>query len=158
MGTVSEHIDQYRQDDPRFVEQVQRDLYMDDIITGSDSVEEGFDLYLKLKNRFADAKFTLHKFLSSSPELMQMIKESEGTDSTKTTPVSNKPVVSEDLSHAKLTVNVSETENQGTSEISKVLGHRWDCDRDVFVFDFEKLAAYAKSVSCDKTKYFKGHS
>ena len=45
MGTVSEHIDQYRLDDPRFVEQVERDLYMDDIITGSDSVEEVFDLY-----------------------------------------------------------------------------------------------------------------
>ena len=147
MGTVSEHIDQYRLDDPRFVEQVQRDLYMDDIITGSDSVEEGFDLYLKLKNRFADAKFTLHKILSSSPELMQMIRESEGTDSNKTVPVSNKSVVREDLSYAKLTVNVSETENQGTSEISKMLGHRWDCDRDVFVFDFEKLAAYAKSLS-----------
>ena len=100
-----------------------------------------------MKNRFADAKFTLHKFLSSSPELMQMIKESEGTDSTKTAPVSNKSVVREDLSYAKLTVNVSETENQGTSEINKVLGHLCDCDRDVFVFDFEKLATYAKSLS-----------
>ena len=74
MGTVSEHIDQYRLDDPR-MKQVERDLYMDDIMTELDSVEEGFDLYLKLKNRFADAKFTLHKFLSSSPELMQMIRE-----------------------------------------------------------------------------------
>ena len=76
-----------------------------------------------------------------------MIRESEGTDSTKTTPVPNKPVASEDLSDAKLTVNVSETENQSTSEISKVLGHRWDCAKDVFVFDFEKLAEYVKSLS-----------
>ena len=97
MGTVSEDIDQYQLDDPKFVEQVKRDICMDDIITISDSVEEGFDPYLKLKNRFADAKFTFYKFLSSSPELMQMIRESEGTDSTKTTPVANKPVVSEDL-------------------------------------------------------------
>ena len=124
MGTVSECIDQYQLDDPKFVERVERDIYMDDIITGLDSAEEGFELYLKLKNCFADAKFTLHKFLSGSLELMQMIRESEGTDSTKTTPVANKPIVSEDLSYAKLTVNVSETENQGTSEISKVLGHR----------------------------------
>ena len=76
-----------------------------------------------------------------------MIRESEGTDSTKPTHVANKPVVSEDLSCAKLTVNVSETENQSTSEISKVLGHRWDCDKDVFIFDFKKLAEYAKSLS-----------
>ena len=147
MGTVSEHIDQYRLDDPKFVEQVKRDIYMDGIITGSDSVEEGFDLNLKLKNCFANAKFTLHKFLSSSPELMQMIRESGGTDSTKTTPVANKLVVGEDLSDAKLTVNVSETENQSTSEISKVLSHRWDCDKDVFVFDLEKLVEYAKSLT-----------
>ena len=69
MGTVSEHIDQYWLDDPKFVQQVKRDIYMDDIITSSDSVEESFDHYLKLKNRFVDAKFTLYKFLSSSPEL-----------------------------------------------------------------------------------------
>ena len=78
---------------------------------------------------------------------MQMIRESEGTDSTKTTPVANKPVVSEDLSDAKLTVNVSEAENQSKSEISKVLGHCWDCDKDVFIFEFEKLAEYVKSLS-----------
>ena len=147
MGTVSEHIDQYWLDDPKFVEQVEKDIYMDDIITGSDSVEESFDHYLELKNHFVDAKFTLHNFLSSSPELMQMIRESEGTDSTKTTHVANKPVVSEDLSYTKLTVNVSEAENQSKSEISKVLGHRWDCDKDVFIFEFEKLAEYVKSLS-----------
>ena len=147
MGTVSEHIDQYWLDDPKFVEEVKRDIYMDDIITGSNSVEESFDHYLKLKNRFVDAKFTLYKFLSSSPELMQMIRESEGTDSTKATPVANKPVVSEDLSYAKLTVNVSEAENHSKSEISKVLGHCWDCDKDVFIFEFEKLAEYVKSLS-----------
>ena len=65
MGTVSEHIYQYWLDDTKFAEQVETDIYMDDIITGSDSVEEGFDLYLKLKSRFEDAKFTLHNFLSS---------------------------------------------------------------------------------------------
>ena len=74
-GTVSEHTDQYQLDDPKFDEEVKRDAYMDDIITGSDSVEEGFDLYLKLRNHFGDAKLTLHKFLSSLPELMQMIRE-----------------------------------------------------------------------------------
>ena len=55
---------------------------MDDIITGTDSVDEGFELFLKLKSRFADVKFTLHKFtlhkfLSSSPELMNKIQQQE---------------------------------------------------------------------------------
>ena len=70
MGTSSEHVSQYKLEDPTFVNKVERDTYMDDIITGTDSVDEGFNLFLKLKSRFADAKFTLHKFLSSSRELM----------------------------------------------------------------------------------------
>ena len=48
-GTVSEHIDKYQLDDPKFVEKGKRGLYMDDIISGCDSVKEGVKLYVKLK-------------------------------------------------------------------------------------------------------------
>ena len=113
MGTVSEHINQYQLDDPRFVEQIKRALYMDDIISGCDSVKEEFEVFVKLKNRVAGAKLCyIHKFLSSSPELMKIIRVLEKINSSEIA-VDDKPVVSEDLSYAKLTVNVSETENQG---------------------------------------------
>ena len=95
---------------------------MDDITSLCDSVEEGFELYVKLKNRFADAKFKLRKFLSSSPELKEVIRVLEKIDSSKIF-VRDKPVVSEDLSYPKLTVNVSKTKNQGKEGMNKVLGH-----------------------------------
>ena len=72
---------------------------------------------------------------------MKMISVLEKIDFSEIS-VDDKPVVSEELSFAKLTVNVSETENQGKGEIIKVLGLHWDCTNDEFIFDFEKLAEY----------------
>ena len=144
MGTISEHVSQYKLKDPTFVNKVERDTYMDDIITGTDSVDEGFELFLKLKSRFADAKFTLHKFLSRSPELMNKIQQQEklsGEISDNQNQLSD-----EDLSHAKLTVNTTETPVDSSSKKSKVLGHTWDCENDIIEFNFEKLADYAKSL------------
>ena len=144
MGTISEHVSQYKLEDLTFVNKVERDTYMDDIITGTDSVDEGFQLFLKLKSRFADAKFTLHKFLSSSPELMNKIQQHEklsGEISDNQNQLSD-----EDLSYAKLTVNITETPVDSSSEKSKVLGHTWDCENDIIEFSFEKLADCAKSL------------
>ena len=36
MGTISEHVSQYKLEDPKFVDKIERDTYMDDIITGTD--------------------------------------------------------------------------------------------------------------------------
>ena len=107
MGTISEHVSQYKLEDPTFVNKVEEDTYMDDIITGTDSVDEGFELFLKLKSRFADAKFTLHKFLSSSPELMNKIQQQEKLSGEISD--NQKQLSDEDLSYAKLTVNTTET-------------------------------------------------
>ena len=45
IGTISEHVSQYKLEDPTFVNKVERDTYMDDVITGTDSVDEGFELF-----------------------------------------------------------------------------------------------------------------
>ena len=39
-GTISEHVSQYKLEDPKFVDKIERDTYMDDIITGTDSIDE----------------------------------------------------------------------------------------------------------------------
>ena len=35
----------------------------------------------------------------------------------------------------------------GKGEMSKVLGHHWDCTNDEFMFDFETLAGYTDSLN-----------
>ena len=144
MGTIFEHVSQYKLEDPTFVNKVERDTYMDDIITGTDSVDEWFELFLKLKSRFADAKFTLHKFLSSSPELMNKIQQQEKLSGQISDNQSQ--LCDEDLSYAKLTLNTTETPVDSSSKKSKVLCHTWDCESDIIEFNFEKLADYAKSL------------
>ena len=144
MGTISEHVSQYKLEDSTFVNKVERDTYMDDIITGTDSVDEGFELFLKLKSHFADVKFTLHKFLSSSPELMNKIQQQEKLSQQIS---DNQSQLSDgDLSYAKLTLNTTETPVDSSSKKSKVSGHTWDCENDIIEFNFEKLADYVKSL------------
>ena len=67
MGTICEHVSKYKLEDRTFVNKLEKDTYMADIITDTDSVDEGLELFQKLRSRFADARFTLHKFLPSSP-------------------------------------------------------------------------------------------
>ena len=59
------------------MDKIERDTCMDDIITGTNSVDGRFELFMKLATRFADAKFTLHEFLSSFSELMYKIAQQE---------------------------------------------------------------------------------
>ena len=111
----------------------------------TDSVYESFELFMKLKTRFAEAKFIFHKFLSSSSELMYKIAQQE-KQPTKMS-AKNSKQISEDLSYAKLTVNTTETQPDSSSNgISKVLGHCWNCKSDVLEFNFDKLADYAKPL------------
>ena len=87
---------------------------MDDIITGTDSVDEGFQLFLKLKSRFADANFTLYKFLSSFSELMNKIQQQEKLSGEISD--NQNQQTDEDLSYAKLTVNTTETPVDSSSK------------------------------------------
>ena len=158
MGTISEHVSQCKLEDPKFVDKIERDTYMDDIITGTDSIDESFELFMKLKTRFADAKFTLHKFLSSSSELMYKIAQQE-EHPTEISVNNSKQISEEDLSLSKLTVNTTETQPDSSSDgISKVLGHHWNCKSDVLEFNFERLADYAKSLEPLTKRNIKSHS
>ena len=99
-----------------------------------------------MKTRFADAKFTLHKFLSSSSELMHKIGQQE-KQPTEISANNSEQISKEDFSYAKLTVNTTETQPDSSSNgISKVLGHQWNGKSDVLEFSFEKLADYARSL------------
>ena len=46
---------------PKAAEAVERSLYMDDCLTGADSVEEAADLYKQLLNHFERGRFLLCK-------------------------------------------------------------------------------------------------
>ena len=63
-------------------------FYVDDCLTGADSVEEGIELHQQLQESFLEAVFLLRKWNSSSPAVLKAIAE-ELRDSQTSLNISN---------------------------------------------------------------------
>ena len=48
-AVIPHHLDKYSSEHPRLIEQIRSGLYVDDLITGTDSVDSTFQIYLKSK-------------------------------------------------------------------------------------------------------------
>ena len=149
-GTLQHHIKRYQPDDPAFVEKLLKSLYVDDLISGSNSVKQAFELFLKSKACLSEASFHLRKWASSSKELMSLIQMSEATQAHDN-PIQSR--VAEDQStFAKLSIGQLETLDGGES---KVLGHLWNRSEDTFIFKFDKLVKIAQALSATKRNVLK---
>ena len=69
-GTIEYHLDQYKEKDPELVEEIHRNLYVDDIIGGGESVSEVKEFKRGAIQVFGGATFELHKWHSHVPELV----------------------------------------------------------------------------------------
>ena len=76
-ATVRNHIGKYEQIDPRFVREVIRSLYVEDFVSGKNSLDESIELYQKLTYRFREGGFSVRRWASNSGKLMEMTEEQE---------------------------------------------------------------------------------
>ena len=74
-ATIATHMKQYFHINEPVIKQFLRDLYMDDVISGTQSVDEGFKFYLFSKSRMLEGGFELRKWQSNSLELLGKIRE-----------------------------------------------------------------------------------
>jgi len=72
----------YRSSKPGLVEKLTHSTYVDDIITGAESEDEAYQLYLDSKEVLSHGSFNLRKFLSNSPHLQQQTDEIEATQNS----------------------------------------------------------------------------
>ena len=124
----------YRNTDPAFVEKFLFFVHVDDLVSGSSSLETAYELYLKSKFRLATAEFKLWKFVTNSAELHRLIQEEESSAVGRGT--GKRVHVEEDQSYKKSILSVKTEEKQG---ISKVLGVQWDVAKDQFHLDFRDV-------------------
>ena len=73
-GTVKTHAEKYDKVDPEFSKKVLRHFYVDDFNSGVNSVNEGVDLYKKMKLRFQEGNFNIRKWRSNNKQLIEIIK------------------------------------------------------------------------------------
>ena len=71
-ATIS-HCEKHSSVNKLFVEHFLRDLDVDDLISGADSVKNGFIFYKEARNIMLEAGFTLRKWVPSNLELQQLI-------------------------------------------------------------------------------------
>ena len=100
--------------DKEFVDKFLKTLYMDDNINGGDDVNDAFACYKKSKYLMETAGFMLRKWCSNNKEVVRLINAAEADGSEK-------------------------IPESGSSQISSVLGLKWNTESDEIVFDFLKI-------------------
>ena len=76
-ATLKHHIERYKNEDPEFVDQFLRSIYVDDLSSGAADNNTAYELYLKCKLRLAEGGFNLRKFMSNSSQLTERIQQNE---------------------------------------------------------------------------------
>ena len=138
-ATIKHHLNRYIENEQFVIERLKKDLYVDDLVSGSNSLAPGQELYDKSKAIMLDAGFDLRKWETNHQELRAYITSQEdykldispGADET---------------TYSKITCNptVEKTNN------SMVLGLEWDTNTDEFVFRFEDLLG--RCLAMEQTK------
>ncbi|XP_063545736.1 uncharacterized protein LOC134753727 [Cydia strobilella] len=105
-----DHREQYPIAAPR----VHQEFYMDDLMTGCQTEEEGLQLYREMKGLLNEGRFVLQKWASNKKELSKQINRREGEN------LGNK----EEKSNLEIK----------TDNITKILGLTWNRDDDEFQY------------------------
>ena len=113
-SVIVKHLEKYK-DDTKFVDNFLRNLYVDDIISGGESVQEALELYVKSKYRLLEAGLTLRKWHSSDSALEKRISTFENENNATqnvSTPSSKEQKVlgvtlvnTEDIFHLNLSID-----------------------------------------------------
>ncbi len=106
-GVVDQHLEHWRERKPEVVDELKKNLYVDDLLSGGETVPEAKDKKSVMSEILADGTFKLHKWNSNVRELEDGDKSNSECDQT----------------FAKTQLGVEPNE-------SKLLGLKWDKNED----------------------------
>ena len=124
-ATIRHHLQKFEASDSVFVKEFLKDLYVDDVPSGSATLTEAKRFYEKSSSMLKSGGFHLRKWNSNSKELQAFFDEKESP------------------------------ELKGSSRLKKVLGVEWDLDSDEFLFRFDEVINLAKSLLPTKRNVLK---
>ena len=101
-AVITHHLTKHQYDKPELAGLLQNSLYVDDLVTGANTVDEAFSLYKNARGLMAEASMKLRKWNSNSSEVMKLIQADESN--TKINTVDKKAsVMEEEESYLNLT-------------------------------------------------------
>ena len=113
--------------DAEFVKKVSQSFFVDDFCSGAQNALKGYELYKKVKLRFAEAKFNLRKWVTNDTSLMDLINREEN-----------------------LQADLGEM-----SRNPKVLGIKWDLTKDMLNLRLRHIFEEAGILNPTKRKNLK---
>ena len=130
-ATIKSHVTKYvvAQIVVVALEKLLRDVYVDDVATGSCTMEEGLKFYFESKKCLKEGGFELRKWNSNKKELMDKICVEENENSYE--------------------------QGKNCLGLRKVLGINWDIEKDLFGFDFDEIVQLAKDLKFTKRNLLK---
>ena len=123
-AVLRHHLDNYKEEDPQFVDCLKGSFFVDDLVTSCRYSEEAFLLYEKARAWMQEGGFKLRKWKTNVKELYAKVCESENEHPGKEVTAHNDPKKDE------LGLPVSE---------NKVLGLAWDSMENSLQFNFDKI-------------------
>lgn len=141
-ATLRYHLEKYMDTHPDTVRRLLDSTYVDDIVTGADTEDDAFELYVQSKSIFLDGAFNLRKFVTNSEQLQQRICHAEQV------PVSDE-MTSDGLDETYVKATLGDSHELAREE-QKVLGVRWRPSDDCLVFDVSAIVETASTLEPTK--------
>ena len=66
---INQHLDTWERQHPEFIKEVRDNLYVDDVVTGGETVKAAASKKIIATEVFGNATFEIHKWHSNAPEL-----------------------------------------------------------------------------------------
>ncbi|CAB4030027.1 integrase core domain, partial, partial [Paramuricea clavata] len=130
-ATLRHHLSKYVEKENAVVERIREDLYVDDLVSGGDSVGTAKEIYETSKAIMLEGGFELRKWVTNDPELRAYISSTMGDKP-------NSQLLGEDLTYVEVMSPNLVTPNQA------VLGVAWDTITDDKSAKVSFLAAKTK--------------
>ena len=144
-ATLRHHIDQYKTTQPDLVHQLNRSIYVHDVVLGAETADLAYDICRESKKLLQQGGFNLRKFLTNHEDLRTRIMELEGVKADL--PDTNPP----QDTYARMTLGQSQPTSHGETKVLGVrLGVRWDTQTDELVLDLLEILNLARRIQCSK--------
>ena len=127
------HLEKFQETDPELIARLKTEFYVDNLVSGAETVQEAKELFAKTRDIFKAGHFNLRQWKSNNAQFvdyakMQMEDRDNETESTFASDINS---------------NVPECH-------AKVLGVQWDTVEDKFIIDLTFLQSAASSNSFTK--------
>ena len=131
-ATLSQHVDKYRTAQPNLVNQLQRSIYVDDVVLGAKTAELAHQLCSESRKLMSEGGFNLRKFLTNHGWLRDKLAKEEKSK--------------EGRQYETYTSTMLGKSQAPLHRERKVLGVRWNTVTDELVLSTGELASMARQV------------